>query len=569
MKYFCLYPIVIIMLIAFKPHTVKAQQDNDFEISKNIEVFTSMYKELNKNYVDDITPAKAIEDGIDAMLQNLDPYTVYIPESEVEDFRFITTGQYGGIGAVIQKMDDFVVIAEPYEGFPAQKSGLLPGDKILMIDKTNMKGKNVNDVSKLLKGQEGTPIMLTIERPGISTNIKVEVTREKIQIDDVPYYGMLDENTGYIKLTGFTQYAARDVRRALSKLKENNNLNGLVFDLRNNGGGLLNQAVNITNLFVPKGEIVVKTKGKLKSSNRTHKTSSAPMAPKIPLVILVNGNSASASEIVTGAIQDLDRGIVMGQRTFGKGLVQNIIPIQYNNQLKVTVAKYYIPSGRCIQAIDYSQKNEDGEWKKTPDSLATEFKTKRGRIVYDRGGIEPDIAIDKIKMSDVTWNLYAKHFFFKYANIYFSQHDSIDEPEQFSISDEIYNDFMNYVKEHKFSFETESEKILLKLKDKAIEEHYFNAIELAYNQLQTQMILDKEKDLLKHKKEIKLMLKTEIVTRYYHQKGRIRSNLQEDPEIEDAIQILNNIERYTAILNGTDKTQRAQDQNAQQTIEKI
>lgn len=529
--------------------------DNDFEIVKNLDIFATLIKQLNTHYVDNINIGEVMKTGIDEMLSSLDPYTDYIPESEAEDYKFMTTGQYGGIGALITKKitkeGDFIMISDPYEGFPAQKAGLKAGDIILEVNNTSVKGKNTSDVSELLKGSPGSDVKIVFKREGETKDIEKSITREEIKIKNVPYYGMIDDEIGYIKLTGFTENAGQDVKEAFRDLKEHNNLKGVILDLRGNGGGLLNEAVNIVNIFVDKGQVVVTTKGKLESSNVVHRTNFASIDDNIPLAILVDNNSASASEIVTGAVQDLDRGVIIGQKTFGKGLVQNIIPLSYNAQLKITVAKYYIPSGRCIQAIDYFHKNKDGKNGKVPDSLKTAFKTKSGRTVYDEGGIVPDIHMPAIQYSTIAQSLVTKFLIFDYATKYNQEHKTIPSPNDFEITDAIYNDFTKYISDKDYDYTTKSEKLLKELKDAAEKEKYFDAIKNDYDDLKTKMMHDKNKDLIKFKDEIKFMLKDEIVGRYYYQKGRIETDVHSDPEVAKADSTLKDNTTYKAILNGT------------------
>ena len=369
--------------------------DSYFEISKHLDIFTTLYKELNTFYVDETDPGKLMKEGIDNMLKSLDPYTTYIPESEIEDFKFMTTGQYGGIGAIITKRKNYVYISEPYEGYPAQKAGLMAGDKILEINGKSAEGKTTEEVSKILKGQPNTNVSLKIERSSLTSPFDVTFKREKVSVKSVSYAGFLGDEIGYVKLRSFTRGCSNDLKNAIQKLKGEKKLKGLILDLRNNPGGLLNESVDMVNLFVPKGEEVVKTKGKIKSWEKTYFAKNQPLDTDVPLVVLINSASASASEIVSGAIQDLDRGVVIGQRSFGKGLVQQTRKLSYNAQLKLTVAKYYIPSGRCIQSVNYNNRNDDGSIGKVPDSLKTEFRTRNGRKVYDGGGIEPDIIVDK------------------------------------------------------------------------------------------------------------------------------------------------------------------------------
>jgi carboxyl-terminal processing protease len=528
-----------------------AQNEKNFEISKNLEIFISMYNALNKNYVDEINPGELMVEGMESMLATLDPYTVYIPESQIEDYRMITTGQYGGIGSLIHKNGEYVVISEPYEGYPAHNTGLKAGDRLISINGEDMIGKPSDEVSKFLKGQPGTSIILVVERDGEENPLEFEIVRENITINDIPYYGMLKDGIAYIKLSGFTQQAGSKVKDAYLDLKNNNEVNGVILDLRNNGGGLLQEAVNVTNIFVDKGKLVVSTKGRLKERNQEHHTRFSGVDTKIPVVILVNAQSASASEIVAGAIQDMDRGVVLGQRSFGKGLVQNVIPLSYNSQMKLTVAKYYIPSGRCIQAIDYSHKDEDGYFSKIPDSLVNEFETMNGRKVYDGGGIEPDIRMQPRKYSRILISLLTRFLIFDYATSFVMENQEIGSPEEFEITDEIYNDFREFLADKEYDYVTACEEKLDDLKESATAEGSFDEIKEYYEQLRTAMLDHKEDDLISHRDEISNVLKLEIITRYYFQEGKVRASLRSDPEIKRAIQILLDPVTYESILKGT------------------
>lgn len=550
-NYFRLLAMLFLALLITK--SVLAQsKSNDFEISKNLEIFSDLYKQLDLNYVDDISAGELMKTGIDKMLESLDPFTNYIPESDIEDYKLMTTGQYGGIGALIHKQADYVVVSEPYENFPANKSGLVPGDKILEVDGQSAKGKSTDEVSKILKGEPGTTIKLLIEREGTAKPFLVSLHRENIKIDNIPYYSMLNEQIGYIKLSGFTQNASSEVKKAFNTMKEKNGLKGLVFDLRGNGGGLLNEAVDIVNIFIDKGEMVVSTKGKETARNQSYYTTKKPEDAEIPIVLLVDESSASASEIVAGALQDLDRAVILGQRTYGKGLVQNVFPLSYNSQVKITVAKYYIPSGRCIQAIDYSHKNVDGIASKIPDSLISEFKTKNGRKVYDGGGIEPDIYSEPEKISPITMALFSKFIIFDYANKFARENDSIPPPKEFTITDDIYNDFTKYVNDKSdFSYTTGSEQTLKKLKEIAEKEEYFGQIKNEIDQLEAKLMSNKNDDLVAHRAEISEIMKIEIVSRYYFQKGKIESSLVTDPEVKQAIKLIEEKNQYSAILSGT------------------
>lgn len=526
--------------------------DSYFELSKNLDIFSTLYKEVNTYYVDETKPGELMKTGIDAMLKSLDPYTNFIPESQIEDFKFMTTGQYGGIGALIHKEGENVVISEPYEGFPAHTAGLMAGDVLIEVDGKKVKGKSTSDISEALKGQPNTALKVIIERPGTKGTLEKELIRKEIKIDDVPYAGMLNETIGYIRLTSFTQTAGQQFISALTKLKEENNAQAVIFDLRGNGGGLLNQSINIVNAFVPKGTMVVQTKGKISEWDATYATLNSPVDTEIPVVVLVDDRSASASEIVSGSLQDLDRAVIIGDRTFGKGLVQQTRRLSYNAQLKVTVAKYYIPSGRCIQKLDYSHRDEDGDATVVADSLIVPFKTLvNKRTVFDGKGINPDIKIDQKEISNITSVLVRNFYIFDYATQYRLKHDSILEADKFALTDEDYSAFVTYLADKDINYETETEKQLRKLKETATKEKYFKYADKEYEELEAKLVLDKSGDLMKFKDEIKELLENEIISRYYYQKGRIISSLSKDPVVDKAIEVLENKETYTGILNGS------------------
>ncbi|PIX35502.1 MAG: peptidase S41 [Bacteroidetes bacterium CG_4_8_14_3_um_filter_31_14] len=522
----------------------------NFEIAKNLDIYYTLFRELNLYYVDETKPGDLIKKSIDAMLNSLDPYTVYIPESQMEDFRFMTTGQYGGVGALIREDGDYIVITEPYEGFPAQKNDIRAGDVILAVDGLSIKGKSTSEVSELLKGQPKTKINLKLKRPGITEPIEKTIEREEIKIDAVQYYGVVSDSIGYINLSSFTESSYIEVKNALTKLKENAAVKYLIFDLRRNPGGLLIEAVNITNLFVSKSEIIVSTKGKVKDWDKVYTGMMTPIAPEIPIAVLVNSGSASASEIVSGAIQDLDRGVVIGQRTFGKGLVQTTRPLSYNAKLKVTTAKYYTPSGRCIQALDYTHRNPDGSVGKVPDSLVTPFKTKNGRIVYDGGGVTPDINVEVEQFSNIKASLLTKNLIFDFATLYTIQHQSIPEITKFTITDEIYGQFIDFLKDKDFDYQSESEENLKTLMQTAKEEKYYDLVKNEAEILKTKLAHDKNKDLQVFKEEIKQSVFQEIASRYYFQKGRIKALLISDPVIKEAIAVLQDKTRYKLVLSG-------------------
>ena len=541
--------VLIILIMATSFSNIK---DKDFEIAKNLDVFYTIFREINLLYVDETDPEKMIKTAADAMLKELDPYTVYIPESKIEDFKFMTTGQYGGIGATIRKENDYIVIAEPYEGFPAYKAGLMAGDMILKIDGKDAKAKTTQEVSDFLKGKPGSEFLLTIKRYGKKEPFDIKITREKIQIKAVPYYGMLNDSVGYLTLSSFTRSASKGVREATNALIKKG-AKSLVFDLRSNPGGLLVQAINIANLFIKKGNVVVKTKGRVAQWNKTYLTKKEAAFPNIPLVVLVNSHSASASEIVSGTIQDWDRGIILGERTFGKGLVQTTRPLSYNAQIKLTTAKYYIASGRCIQALDYSHRRENGSVGKIPDSLITKFKTHNNRIVYDGGGILPDINVSSETMSNITYALLQQNLIFKYATLFRFKNDSIRKAEDFKFSNQDYSDFSNWLMQQKFEYESISKYKFDELEKVAKQEKYFNRYKEDFEQLRGKLNSNPKRDLEISKKQITNLLEQEIVTRYYYQKGRVKNSLSKDTAITQALEILSNKIKYHKILQGVYK----------------
>ena len=522
--------------------------DSYFEIAKNLDIFTTVYRELNNFYVDETDPGKLMKTAIDEMLKSLDPYTNYIPESEIEDFKFMTTGQYGGIGAVITKRDNFVYISEPYEGFPAQKSGLMAGDKILKIDGVDAKGKTTEEVSKVLKGQPNTEVQLLIERPYTNESFEVSFKRQKISVKSVPYFAYIEEGIGYLKLRSFTRDCSKDVKNAIVDLQRDGDLNGLILDLRNNPGGLLNESVDIVNLFVKKGQEVVSTRGKIDSWDKVYNANKEPLNLDVPLVVLINQSSASASEIVSGAVQDLDRGVVIGQRSYGKGLVQQTRKLSYNSQLKLTVAKYYIPSGRCIQALDYSNRNKDGSVGKISDSLMTAFKTKNGRIVFDGGGIKPDVEVEDEGVSNLIFSLVRERLIFDYATLYRHQNESLLFDSTACISEEGFGLFTEFLSDKSYDYKTETEKAFENLKKKSEKESYYDLIKEEYDLLFSEFELNKKNDLNRNKETIKEILSGEIVSRYSFQEGRIKSSLNFDPDVKKALEILSDPSLYKEIL---------------------
>lgn len=548
MKQLYKFSLIFLFIALFGVCASAQVTSSTFEISKNLDIFATMYKELNNNYVDELNHGDLVKTGIEALLGKLDPYTVFISEADIEDYSFMTTGQYGGIGALIHKQGDYIVVSEPYEGSPAQKAGLIPGDKILQVNDRDTKGKSVSDVSAVLKGEPGTRLKVQVLRDGNSSPQDIEVLREKVSIPNVAHSLVLDGDVGYIKLTGFTQNSGKEVKDAFLKLRENPVLKGLIIDLRDNGGGLMNEAVTIANLFMKKGELIVSTKGKTPDRNKSYKTLIQPIDTEIPIVVLVNSFSASASEIVAGAMQDLDRAVIIGDRTFGKGLVQNIIPLSYNTQMKITVAKYYIPSGRCIQSVDYGHKDSLGFAGRIPDSLTNSFLTRAGRVVYDGGGISPDISVDQPMMSNIAISLLTRYLIFDYANKFKRENSTILSAKEFVITPEIYSDFVNWLQDKDFDYITRSEKLLSELKKAAEAEKYYQELTNEFVLLESKMMHNKQADLEKFSDEIKSLLRNEIVSRYYFQKGRVEAGVTEDPEIAKAKELMLDREVYNSIL---------------------
>ncbi len=548
--------VIIAILISGSAIISYSFVDSYFEVSKNLDIFATLFRELNIYYVDETNPGELMKKGIDDMLASLDPYTNYIPESEIEDYRYMTTGQYGGIGALIHQEGEYVIISEPYEGFPAQKADLRAGDKILKVNDIDVKGKKSDDISKYLKGQANSAIKLLFEREGESKPIEKTINREEIKIKSVSYSGMVAPTVGYIKLTGFTENAANEVKDAFLNLKKNPELKSLVFDLRGNPGGLLKEAIDIVNIFAEKGTVVVSTKGKVKDWDAVHKANNTPVDLDIPISVLVDRGSASASEIVSGSLQDLDRAVVIGQRSYGKGLVQQTRPLSYNAQLKVTVAKYYTPSGRCIQALDYSHRNEDGSVDKVPDSLISAFKTKNGRIVYDGGGIAPDINVEAEKYSTLLQNLVTKNLIFNYATKYRVAHATIPPVKDFRLTDAEYDDFAAYLNTKDYDYTSKTEKALDDLKKDAKDDKTLDAIGGDIDALKTKIKHNKKDDLVRFKPEVKQFLEEEIASRYYFQNGRLEASLRDDPELTQAISVLNDSDKYKKILTTIVKAEK-------------
>ncbi|MEA4936057.1 MAG: S41 family peptidase [Paludibacter sp.] len=544
----------LILLLIFSASAVSASSSSKtFQISKSLSIFNSVLRELDMYYVDTLKHEKMVKSAVDYMLQNLDPYTVYIPEDESEDITFMTTGEYGGIGAMITSSKEGISISDPYEGMPAQKHGLKAGDIILEIDGVKTNGLSVAEASAKLKGTPNTEIQLKVKRYGEKKIIEKKFLREKIQIHPISYTKIVAPKTGYILLNDFTDQAALELKNAVQDMIKQDGIESLILDLRNNGGGLIDEAVKIMGYFVPKGTEIVSTKGKSAESAHTYKTPLEPIFPDMKIVVLVNSASASASEILAGSVQDLDRGIIVGERTFGKGLVQNIRPVSYGGHVKITTAKYYIPSGRCIQAIDYAERNEDGSLMRIPDSLTHEFKTQKGRIVRDGGGIIPDTVTQDDRKINIAYYIFAQNFYFDYATRYASRTPSIDRPVDFKLTDADFEDFKKFLKEGNFKYTPQTKKYFDDLYEFSKLEGLDEVAKAEFEALKTKLMPDLEEQLNMHKSEIQDFLSTEIIKRYYYQKGIIEYSLNKDKDLKTAIEILSNNKIYEHFLMGSDK----------------
>lgn len=538
----------IALFTIFLPAGAVAQEGHEFQLSKNLEIFHEVISELDMYYVDTINPARTIERGINAVLSGIDPYTEYFPESDKNELKMMTTGKYAGIGAIIRQYvgHDYIYIDEPYEGMPAVRYGLKAGDEILRIDGESMKGKASQYVSDHLRGEADTRLTITVRRPGVQDSIDVELVRSTIAMPAVPYYGMQGEY-GYILLETFTENCSREVMTAVLDLKEQG-AKGIVLDLRGNGGGLLNEAVEIVGLFVPKGTKLVETRGKVPMVMTSYVTERNPIDVEIPLVVMVDDQSASASEIVSGSLQDLDRAVILGARTFGKGLVQTTRMLPYNGTLKVTTAKYYIPSGRCIQEIDYSNRNEKGQAQHIPDSLTKVFHTAAGREVRDGGGIRPDVAVSMDTMPDIMYSIANDIVLFNYATDYCLKHDSIAPIGQFALSDEDYQAFKEYVEASDFKFVSNSSKALKSLRQMAQMEGLSGKAAAEFDALEAKLQYDLKNDLDVFRDDIERVVTTEIATRYYYQKGAVAQSLRGDKFLAEALKVLSDRKRYDSIL---------------------
>jgi len=514
-----------------------------FQIAKNLDIFATLYKEVNQFYVDDINPGKLMNIGINSMLMSLDPYTNYYPEEEIEDYRTMTTNEYAGVGMLVGMHDDKNIVMMPHKGFSAESAGIRIGDEILSVNGRDVQGKDTEEISQLLKGQVNSEVKIVVKRFGESAPLEFTLKREKVTIPNVPFYGMVNEEVGYIKLSDFTTNASKEVKDALIDLK-GKGAKKLILDLRDNPGGLLSEAVNISNLFLPKGAEIVSTKGKIDDWNKTYYGLNQPVDLDIPIAVLTSGRSASASEIVAGAIQDYDRGILVGQKTFGKGLVQATRPLSYNSQLKITTAKYYIPSGRCIQAIDYA----DNQAVKLPDSLKVAFTTQNGRVVFDGAGIDPDVPVIQEEAPSVIVGLDDQNMIFNFATEYQKNLPTINSPEEFVVTDEIYNDFIKWLNSKDFDYVTRMESSIQILESIAKEEQYYSGVRSELAQLAKKVMHNKDQDLQTFKSDIKKMLKVELVSRQLFKEGQIRASFKEDEDVQMALNVLKETSRYNSIL---------------------
>lgn len=539
---FGIKPALLALMIFASAFTLTETNDKFYEIVKNIELFTNVYKELNANYVDEVNPGKLMRTGIDAMLSSLDPFTNYISEADIEGYRFSTEGRYHGIGAVSEKMGDYVTITELYKDQPADKAGLRPGDQIVAVDGRDARNKSMEELNEVMRGFPGSKVVLRIRRPGAPGDFDVTLVRADVDVLNVPYYGMVSDSIGYIYLSTFTPDAARNVENALRELKtQQPALRGIIIDLRNNGGGLLHEAVNLCNIFIPREEIIVSTRGKIKERDMVYRTTNAPFDTIIPLAILINKRSASASEIVSGVMQDYDRGVLIGQRSYGKGLVQNTMEVGYNARIKVTTSKYYIPSGRCIQSVEY----ENGEPVEIPDARRARFRTEAGRVVLDGGGVKPDVVLPPPYQEGIVKTLVEEHMIFDYVTNWVLRHPGIDSVDRFKFTD--FGDFDNWLRSRQFIYDSESEKILKKVKMELAAEGVQATDELAA--LQARIDFAQRTELQNHREIITDLIEKEIAGRYYYQRGKVQIGLRNDKEVREAISVLSDPERYQGILS--------------------
>jgi len=545
MKRKLIYLTLLVTAIVSFSFTTTA--DRYFEIAKNLDIFATLFKEVNALYVDDVNPNQLVRTGIDAMLASLDPYTNYIPEDEVEDYRTLNTGQYGGIGAITREIGKRTVVTMIMEGYGAQKGGLKIGDEVIKIDDVELSKLTSEQAGQLMKGQIGTPVSLTVRRYGIAEPIRLNFKREKIKVHNVPYSGIIGNDIAYIQLSDFTPDAGKEVKSSLLALKDQG-IKGVILDLRGNPGGLLIEAVNIANIFLPKGKMVVSTRGKIPENNLSYETLNLPADTEIPVAVLINRGSASASEIVAGTLQDYDRGVIIGEKSYGKGLVQVSRQLSYNSQLKVTTAKYYTPTGRCIQVLDYTHRRGDGSVGSIPDSLKRTFKTTAGRVVYDGGGIDPDIVVEAREASALTQVLFEKGFLFDFVTHYTAARPAVDA-KTFSLSDDDYMQFVNWMKDKDYTYKSHVEQELEQLTDEAKKEKYFTDIRNQLEQIQLSIKENKKNELMLHKEQLKMLLEEEIVSRYHLERGSVQVGFKYDNEVKKAIEILHDQKQYRKILN--------------------
>jgi carboxyl-terminal processing protease len=540
--------VLSVILIGIVSFSFTPPAERYFEIAKNLEIFASVFKEVNNLYVDEINPNKTIRVGIDAMLGSLDPYTNFISEDQVEDFRTQNTGQYGGIGAVTRTIGNRTVVTMVYEEYPAFKNGLKIGDEVLKMDGVDLSKLTLDEANQLMRGQVGTPVKLTVKRAGKNDPIDIEFKREKIKISNVPYFGMIAPDMGYVQLTEFTVDAGKEVKNAVVSLKEKG-AKHIILDLRGNPGGLLHEAVNICNIFIPKGKKVVDTKGKVSENNITYQTLNNPVDLEIPVIVIINRGSASASEIVAGTLQDYDRAVVLGEKSYGKGLVQIPRPLSYNSQVKITTAKYYTPTGRCIQVLDYSHRREDGSAGSIPDSVKKEFSTTHGRKVFDGGGIDPDIKIESPQPAMVTQVLFQEGLMFDFATQYAFAHATIPDAKSFSLTDQEYQEFVTWSKTKKVTYQTSLETELNDLVAHAKRERSYDDLKPQLDLIKARIADGRKNDLVNFKDQIKPLLEVEIVSRYYFEKGTVEARFKNDNEVKKAMDVLRNQSEYKKILH--------------------
>ncbi len=547
--------VILTAVVSFSVGFNSRPADHYFEVAKNIDIFGKVMREVNTNYVDEVEPNKFVRFGIDAMLKTLDPYTDYISASEIEDIRFMSTGQYGGIGARVGAREKMIVVTEPYPDSPALKAGLMAGDEIIQIDNEKLEGKNMEPdaVSNMLRGQPKTRVKLIVKRYGVPAPIPFDIEREDIKVKNVEYYSLLEGNIGYVALTGFTKDAHLEVKQAIEKMKQQSGgLKGIIIDLRGNPGGLLFEAIGISNLFIPQGERVVETRGRMEGQNRAFFAESVPLDTETPVAVLVNGGSASASEIVAGVMQDLDRSVVVGRKSYGKGLVQTTRPLSYQSQIKITTARYYTPSGRCIQAIDYKHDDETGGVVKRADSLKQAYKTRAGRTVLDAGGIDPDVKVPETEYHKVAFDLRTQYHMFDFATQYRHKHPTLAAAKEFKVDDALYAEFVRFTQERQFHFSTRAETQVATLKDQLKKEGYLTQLGAQVDVLSAELKKQAANDIWTHKAEISRLLAQDIVNRYHGKAGERENSFGYDEDLKAAISLLKDPVRYKGLLQNAE-----------------